>query len=1665
MVGNDSVGKISLDLELTSDLGKQIEQAAGKIGEQIKASLSNIGNLDFGGIANNIGKSIEKSVESSMRNVQKTVEASINKAVSAAFSGIKGIKIPVEFDSPKSFSMPKQSFTVSTAQPRAPPMPKMDNSTQIEFIKSQIENWAAQLDLFSGKADQARAKVKELEAQIAELSKPTGNEILDNFINPNTIKDLQIELDKAQTELNKFASQSDKVGFKLADLDTQFARLSSIAKGATEGINTASDGINKVASESTKASSSMKNLSSSARSTGDSFRNSYSGMGGFMSSMFQWGIIFPMVAGGITTVGTFLGKSLIVNAQFANSLNLIKSNLYTAFMPIYNAVLPALNSLMSALATATAYIASFVSQLFGTTYNASFGAAQAMQNQIGAYDQTQKAAKQAATSLGTVGSSAANSSDKIKKAAKEAKGSVAAFDEVNQLQLMKDPTEKTPKPGKPAGDGVVTPIIPMPNMTPIETATAAWAEKFKSILAGLWAPFKQAWSAEGENTINAAKYALNGLGALIEAIGKSFYTVWTNGTGEKILVNLLRILQDILRIIGDISITFASAWNSGNIGTQVVQHLANALNNVLYLLDQMLQSVRFVWAEEGPTFANMFMQSLNLMSASIENITEKMGWIWDHGGQHAFEGLLKLGLKVGELALFILNNFVMPFVNWFVNMISPAIAVVLDWVGKLADKLSTFIDYLKGDGANYTRAFLILFSGFEATKFIIGIANSTLSIIANTTAKIANTLATSTNNTANQAGLVSKAKEIGANIQLIALYIKDAIVKAGSTAATIAHTVANAAGTVAQLAHNAAVGAWNVVCAIATATTKALSVAMDFLTGPIGLVVLAITAAIAIGVLLYQNWDTIKAKAAEIWDVVKQTVEWAMNAIGQKIAEIWDAAKDKFNEFKDYLGNVFATDWSTRFGAFGKVLNDFLDTIKIVWNTIKGVFGGIIDFVAGVFTGNWSRAWKGITEIFGSIFGGIVDIAKKPINGVIALIDAAIKAINKIHVDIPDWIPDIGGKSFGVDIPTIPYLAQGGIIDKPTLSMVGDAGKEAVVPLENNTGGLKMMAQMLSQEIKPSINANNTTPTVSGGISVNSEEGTEYGKNLNTNFAKGITDSSNVVTSAVSTIVTGITTAINNLVKSCIQYGQNIDVNLGVGITNNMDSIMNPLTNLINKITSSIQAFIQSCIGLGQNIDTSIGGGVTQNSSSVLTPLNNLINSITVNIRNLIHSCIGYGEDIDTNLANGIANNKDTVINTLNTFVIIIMDKDLTSFATDSIKYGQNMDISMSKGISGNADTILSAVNNLTSKIGSTLKTFTESCVNYGTSIVDELGSGIQASEDNLDSIVKDLTDKVVTQFKEGFGIHSPSRVMYAIGNYLMQGLINGMSSQNVSDFITKWIGDITSSAGGAASGNVSNWLTAAMMITGTPMGYLPFLENIAMNESTGNPLAINLWDSNAKAGHPSKGLMQMIDSTFSAHALPGMDDIYNPIDNAVSAIRYMISQYGSIENVPGIRSQMNGGGYVGYATGTNSAKKGLGWTGELGPEMIDFSGGEAVLTAMESIKLMDRAVNAIGRIKSAVSSFKTNIATLKQPELTMMQGRETNNNQSTSNNEFTDNLTTAIVNAILTALKLNSNNSNTNNTRDLVIQIDGAPFARILKPYLDKENQRVGNKLIIRTT
>ena len=134
------------------------------------------------------------------------------------------------------------------------------------------------------------------------------------------------------------------------------------------------------------------------------------------------------------------------------------------------------------------------------------------------------------------------------------------------------------------------------------------------------------------------------------------------------------------------------------------------------------------------------------------------------------------------------------------------------------------------------------------------------------------------------------------------------------------------------------------------------------------------------------------------------------------------------------------------FNAFATGFSAILVNIQAIVSAVIGVFSGLITFITGVFTGNWSKAWEGVKQIFGSIMDGLVELCKIPINTVISIINAAIAGVNKLGITIPEWVPVLGGKSFKIDLPQIPMLARGGFTDG--VSIAGEAGTEAVISFQ-----------------------------------------------------------------------------------------------------------------------------------------------------------------------------------------------------------------------------------------------------------------------------------------------------------------------------------------------------------------------------------------------------------------------------------------------------------------------------------------------------------------------------------------------------------------------------------------------------------------------------------------
>ena len=186
----------------------------------------------------------------------------------------------------------------------------------------------------------------------------------------------------------------------------------------------------------------------------------------------------------------------------------------------------------------------------------------------------------------------------------------------------------------------------------------------------------------------------------------------------------------------------------------------------------------------------------------------------------------------------------------------------------------------------------------------------------------------------------------------------------------------------------------------------------------------AVVAVAAAAILIYKNWDKIKALFGKIGAGIKNFVNVSI--------EKFKIMAGKFSEFV-----AFSKAKGTYLGAIFQNIGNYV-------NGVKQTFKGLITFVKGVFTGDWKSAWEGVKSIFSGIFGTLGAVVKAPINGVIGIINSAIGHINKIKITVPKWVPETGGKTFGGNIPKIPLLYQGTNYFSGGRAFIHDQGAEIV---------------------------------------------------------------------------------------------------------------------------------------------------------------------------------------------------------------------------------------------------------------------------------------------------------------------------------------------------------------------------------------------------------------------------------------------------------------------------------------------------------------------------------------------------------------------------------------------------------------------------------------------
>ena len=607
-------------------------------------------------------------------------------------------------------------------------------------------------------------------------------------------------------------------------------------------------------------------------------------------------------------------------------LQSLKATVGQGLINIFTPVLKVINILLGKLATLANAFKSFTELITGKKSSGQTSGSGAGLAGTDTVADTADQYGQAADNAEKLADATNDNAKATKKANKETKNYLSSLDEVHKATSTGSNSSSTPSSSGGSGgagnSGLPSSVgnVDYGNLAEGETALdkiSDSAKKLADLLKKLWKPFQDAWKKEGKNTIDAANIALSGIAKLAKSVGKSLVEVWTNGTGTTMLTTMLKIAQNVLKTVGNIASGFADAWSKNNVGTQIIQNIADALVVVMQFVEKIAEDTA-TWA------ANLDFYPL---LESISNLTS------------TFAPILE---SIGNVLEWIYNNIVLPMLKWVIEVGLPT---VINLVSDLAGFFADHQTIIEAFGA-------ALIGAFAAAKI---------------------------------AGLASR---IAGSITTVASFIK---------------------GLIALMTGSS--GIMGGIKAIATAI------------GPGGIFIAAITACIAIGVLLYKNWDKIKEVAGEVWDWIKNKTSTFVNAISSslknlasKIVTIWDNVKSSAYQ-------KWTAIWSTVGNLVERIKNGIVEKFTSAKNKVVDIFGGIKDT---------------IRKILNKVIG-IVNSAIGTVNSAIGGIESAF-SFGPWEVPTPFGKKTIGFSATFPRVPTIPYLAKGAVIPPRSefLAVLGD---------------------------------------------------------------------------------------------------------------------------------------------------------------------------------------------------------------------------------------------------------------------------------------------------------------------------------------------------------------------------------------------------------------------------------------------------------------------------------------------------------------------------------------------------------------------------------------------------------------------------------------------------
>lgn len=563
---------------------------------------------------------------------------------------------------------------------------------------------------------------------------------------------------------------------------------------------------------------------------------------------------------------------------------------------------------------------------------------------------------------------------------------------------------------------------------------------------------------------------------------------------EKVVVTsapkISSVFQSLLDTVAPVFESIERSVNKFGDGLSRVydEHVVPAINSIANAFNGLIDIIQILWENSWQPFAEFLS---GVFGVSIEGISDLLG-----GGLLATLGLLADAIKL------VADGFTV-FSDWCKENKEPIVALITTW------QTINFLSWAEQAGG-LAGAFSLL--GSKVSLIVGGIKNLGLAIKALTFDK-----------------LVS----FGETIYLNTLYAKDFVVNSGKTIAQLgktalelgksalawtAHAAKMGLATAAEFAHSVAAG-------VATAATWAFNAALAVLTSPITWIIAAIAALIAIGVLLYQNWDTVVEFAKTAWQGLCDFISGICQAIGEFFSGLWTKLQEIFEPIGQWLGDKFKQGWDAISNTFSKLGSWFGDR----WNESKdalaeantwlgdkfksgrGKVNSAFEKVGSWFGDRWKDIKDGVKEAdtwFGEKFESAKKKTQNPFQKIGSWFSDRWKDMQDALKEIPNWFKNLFNDamdnaknivksgidklksffnfdwslpkiklphfnisgSFSLMPPRIPsfsvdWYARGGVFNSPSIIGVGEAGQEAVMPLERNTGWISILAQKLAERM------------------------------------------------------------------------------------------------------------------------------------------------------------------------------------------------------------------------------------------------------------------------------------------------------------------------------------------------------------------------------------------------------------------------------------------------------------------------------------------------------------------------------------------------------------------------------------------------------------------------